>query len=366
MSKSATLAGSLPSHWGSLRGAICYHPFVPARRPPPPVAIIGTGLIGGSFGLALKQAGYKGLIRGYDRKPVLARARARGAVDIAGADLAATCRGAAIILLALPVGAIIDVLPQVAAAANAGALITDAGSTKRRVMQAAQSVLVGRPDRIFIGGHPMAGRESGGIDNARADLFTSAAWILVGPGRPARISGARVTEAAARTDPQAGPIPAAAPLSDLLDRIGAHVIWTDAALHDAAMARLSHLPQLVSTALACGLEDKFTAPEWRRLLVAAGPGARDMLRLAASPYALWRDILLTNSDEIEAALREVQQTLDELRQNLRHREMERYFTVGAAAAQRVRQPRAIGQPEPLSRPGGKTTRRPASGGSKGR
>lgn len=297
---------------------LCYHPQVRAPSSQPPIAILGTGLIGGSLGLALRRAGYRGEIRGFDRGPVLSRARRRRAVDVGTEDLESACRGARIIFLALPIGAILDLLPRVAACASRGALITDAGSTKRRICAAAQTVFQ-KAGAKFLGGHPMAGREAGGVENARADLFEGAAWLLV--SAPGEAAGARRR---------------ARPWLELLDQIGAQPLWTDPATHDSAMARLSHLPQLLSTTLACTLDERFATAAWRPLLAAAGPGARDMLRLAASPYGLWRDILLTNSDEIEAALHELQQTLEEMRSGLRGREMERLFAAAAALARRLR------------------------------
>lgn len=273
--------------------------------------------MGGSLALALRalarqEKGGAGHIIGWDRPEVLARAQARGMIDRAAPTLEAACLEAAVIVLALPVGTILDVLPRVAAAAAPRALITDTGSTKRRICAAAAAALATRADVQFLGGHPMAGRAQGGIEHAEAGLFTAAPWLLMG-------------EAAAAP-------PAARAWAAQLTSLGARPIWTSAALHDAALARLSHLPQLLSTALGLQLSEAFAArPAWTPLRAAAGPGARDMLRLAASPYHLWRDILLTNSDELDAALAEMQQTLDWLRTNLRGRELEAAFSAAAGA-----------------------------------
>lgn len=321
-----------------------------------PVAILGLGLIGGSLALALKQAGWSGPIIGWDRPEVLRRARERGAVDGAAETPAAAASRAAFVVLALPVGAILDVLPAVVAAAAPGTVITDTGSTKRRVVAAARAALAGRAGTVrgirVIGGHPMAGREVGGFEHARADLFAGSTWIFTpaeqasAPGGLTPAAAAPAFEATPETKPETGPETtpeatagaAAAPaLEALVARVGARPLWTDAATHDAALARLSHLPQLLSTALAGHLGERFAAPEWAPLLGAAGPGARDMARLALSPYAPWRDILLTNGDEIAAALEEARQSLDHLRRHLGDREMESAFTAAAAAAQKIRE-----------------------------
>ncbi|HZT74053.1 MAG TPA: prephenate dehydrogenase/arogenate dehydrogenase family protein [Terriglobales bacterium] len=282
-----------------------------------PIAIVGTGLIGGSFGLALRDSGYQGEIRGFDRPEILAAAQRRGAINRRSPSLEAACRGAAVVLLALPIGAILDLLPRIAASLDPGTVVTDTGSTKRRICAAARSLSF-PPGAVFLGGHPMAGRETGGIENADPRLFAGATWLLA--GEPA--DWLRLRRQARR-------------FITLVARVGAKPLWTGPADHDAALARLSHLPQLVSTALACHLDKVFRDPDRRPLLGAAGPGARDMLRLAASPYSLWRDILLTNSDAIDAALSEMQQILEEMRLALRGREMQRMFAAAAGLALRL-------------------------------
>ncbi len=315
------------ARWARRGRAGCYHPPVSSALPgsdpgpspspasraiPGAIAIFGTGLIGGSLALALRRSGFRAPIVGWDRPEVIARAVERGVVDRAAARPEDACAGAAVIVLALPVGGILDLLPRVAAAAAPGALITDTGSTKRRIVAAAEAALRGRADIEFLGGHPMAGRANGGLDHADAELFSGAAWLLTGD--------------------EASASPAARAWARQLEATGARPIWTAAELHDAALARLSHLPQLLSTALGLQIAEEFAAhADWEPLRAAAGPGARDMLRLAASPYALWRDIVLTNGDEIDAALTRCQQTLDWLRRNLRSRELESAFAAAATA-----------------------------------
>jgi prephenate dehydrogenase len=142
------------------------------------IAIVGCGLVGGSLALGLKKNGFSGEIVGCDRAEVLEKARRRGAIDIGAAELSEAVANADLIYLATPVVAILDLLPQVAKAARPGALVTDSGSTKVRICRLAKEML---PENVtFLGGHPMAGREVSGIENADADLFAAAKYILVG------------------------------------------------------------------------------------------------------------------------------------------------------------------------------------------
>jgi prephenate dehydrogenase len=282
------------------------------------IAIVGTGLIGGSIGLGLRSRGYSGEIVAFDRPEISARARARGAADTVADSLEAACRDASVVILATPVGDIIGLLPQVARCAAPGAVITDTGSTKTRIFETARHSFslptVGgspraeasshdaRADVAFVGGHPMAGRESGGIEHAGPDLFAGRRWLLL--------------------DETLGGAPSArGRIERLVRSLGAEPILLDAEEHDRRMALVSHLPQLLSSTLAAMLDD----PADRDAAALAGPGLADMLRLAHSPYDVWRDILLTNSDEIERALERFQQRLEEVRLQLRTRETQRLF-----------------------------------------
>jgi prephenate dehydrogenase len=271
------------------------------------IAVLGTGLIGGSFALAVRPGLAAGsTIVGWDKPEVLQRARARGAIDEAQTDLGAALAGADLIYIALPVGLTIERLPEVARSVATGALVTDAASTKRLVCEAAaRCFTVGA---LFLGGHPMAGQESSGIEAADANLFRGARYALIGDGASgaARARDARVSN-----------------FLLLLEAIGAQPLWMDAATHDRAAALVSHLPQLLSVALAGVVRQQ--TDQTGLPLTLAGRGLRDALRLAGSPYAVWRDIVLTNTENIESALDRLVQQVEYLRAHLRRRELEEEF-----------------------------------------
>jgi prephenate dehydrogenase len=273
------------------------------------VAVLGTGLIGGSFALAVRTAFPGVSIAGWDRPEVLKRARAMGAVNEGHTDLRPALAGADLVYIALPVGLTIERLPEIARLAPPAALVTDAASTKRLVCESAEECFSG--GACFLGGHPMAGQERSGIEAADAALFRGAKYALIG-------------------EPPAGGVGAAAPKDArvqkfvaLLESIGARPLWLDAATHDRAAAVVSHLPQLLAVALA-GVVHQQT-DETGLPLTLAGRGLRDALRLAGSPYALWRDIVLTNSENIEVGLDRLIQQIEHLRVHLRQRELEEEF-----------------------------------------
>src|SRR5262245_37224594 len=142
------------------------------------ITIIGTGLIGGSLGLALKAAGYPGKIIGCDRQTVLDRARGMRAIDAGYEDPVQAIQGSDLIVLATPVGAIIDLIERIGPLAPKEALITDTGSTKKEIVERARSVFGNRAALQFLGGHPMAGKEHGGLGNAESKLFLNAVWLV--------------------------------------------------------------------------------------------------------------------------------------------------------------------------------------------
>ena len=291
---------------------------VPASDVRPTVLIVGTGLLGGSLGRALKRSGFAGLLRGLDDPEVLAQARALGAIDEAAADLADGVQTADLIVLATPVATVLDLLPKVIALAPPGTLFTDTGSTKVQIMERAAALLGSRADR-FLGGHPMAGNATGGIAASDPELFRGRRWLFCPP------SGSAIP-------------PAFQWYIDLLATIGALPLTLAAQDHDRVLAALSHLPQLLATALAAVLYDRFLGPRPEfpaELLRAAGPGVADMTRLAASPYGVWRDILLTNSREIAGALELLQVELDHLRLHLRDRDTESRFREAAVLQRRL-------------------------------
>jgi prephenate dehydrogenase len=277
------------------------------------VAILGTGLIGGSFGLALRKLRPRPRVVGWDKPEVLRRARERGAIDRGEQDLARAVRGADLVYIALPVGAVLEHLPEIARAASPRALVTDTASSKRAICEQAAACFTGRA--LFLGGHPMAGKEISGVAAADAKLFDSARYALIRPaaGDVAKDSA----EANAANDPRVRTFVA------LLAKLGAQTLWLDAASHDRAAAFVSHLPQLLSVALAGVVRDQ--TDQTGLPLILAGRGLRESLRLAGSPYALWRDIVLTNSDNIDRALDRMAQAIENLRPLLRRRELEDEF-----------------------------------------
>jgi prephenate dehydrogenase len=267
------------------------------------IAILGTGLIGGSFGLALRHQFPAARVVGFDRADVLERALARGAISETASDIAAAARGAELVYIALPIGATIDALPKIAEAADANALVTDTGSTKALICQQAQKYF--RGGARFLGGHPMAGKENSGIEHADADLFRGTRYALIAP--------------------ESDPDPRVHKFAALLRRIGAEPVWCDAETHDWAVGIVSHLPQLASVALAHVVADE---PDETGLpLTLAGPGLADMLRLAGSPYEIWRDTCLTNRENIAHGLDRLAQAIEYLRTRLASKDLEQEFKI---------------------------------------
>ena len=266
------------------------------------ITIIGTGLIGGSFALAIRKTGFTGRVIGCDREPVLARARERGAIDLAFADPSEAARGSDVILLATPVGAIIDLIERVGPTAPPESLLTDVGSTKAEVASRAQAVFGQQAGQRFLPGHPMAGKEQGGIERADAALFRGAVWVTTPLGEPSVV---------------------AANFLELVAATGARLVSMEPERHDRLCAWLSQLPQMMATALAAGLGEEFAADP--QALELAGPALREMTRTAASPYAMWRDIALTNRTNLQEALLHLEQRLAHLRENLSTRELAAEF-----------------------------------------
>jgi prephenate dehydrogenase len=278
------------------------------------VAVLGTGLIGGSFALAVRKAFPAIRIRGWDKPSVLERALELRVVDEIQPELPKAVEGADLIFIALPVGLAIERLPEIARHVSRDALVTDACSTKRAICAAAQKCF--SDDNVFLGGHPMAGSEVSGIDGADASLFQGAKYALVGAqdGPVSREQSEHIEKTDARI----------ANFVRLIEAIGARPIWIDAVTHDRAAAFVSHLPQLVSVALA-GVTREATDQTGLPLTL-AGRGLRDALRLAGSPYSVWRDIVLTNTDNLDIALDRLSQAIEHLRAHLRQRELEEEFS----------------------------------------
>lgn len=262
------------------------------------VTIIGCGLIGASFALALRRANACERIAGWDSsKTELDEAVRTGTVD--EVDQAFQIGGAAevvsesdLIYLAMPVGEIIEFLRARGRQVKLDAVITDAGSTKVEICRAARLYLT--DPRQFVGGHPVAGSHLQGLAHARGDLFAGAPYVLI----------------ADDNQPEGH---AHVGLREMLERMGACVTSMTATDHDRAMALVSHLPQIVSSALAAVTKDR---PDAEALLSLSGAGYRDMTRLAVSSWSMWGDILATNSTETAAALDALIGKLNDVRDEL--------------------------------------------------
>ena len=258
-------------------------------KPPRRLAVIGVGLIGGSFALALREAVGEIRIVGYDRDEVnLAAARHLGVVDTVAHDVAAAVREADVVLVAVPVGQVGDVLEAAAPALSPTAIITDVGSTKASVVRAAREAL-GPAFERFVPGHPIAGSEHSGVRAARADLFHDHSVVLT----PAEGSDELPRDI----------------MRKCWEACGAHVEEMSVARHDAIFGVVSHLPHLLSFALVHDIASRVDADTFFRF--AAG-GFRDFTRIAASSPEMWRDISLANRDVLLLEIARYRDQLDRL------------------------------------------------------
>lgn len=259
------------------------------------VTVIGCGLIGASFALAVKRAGLCAVIAGWDHSSsALAEALERNVID--GVDKSfvdGEISSADLVYLAMPIEEIIGFLRERGNQIKAGAVVTDAGSTKVSVCRAARRFLA--KDRHFVGGHPIAGSHERGHLHASANLFNEASYVLI-------------------KDEDAAECVQFIALKETLERLGACVVLMDAEEHDRALALVSHLPQIVSSALAAVIKDN---RDRDALIDLSGAGYRDMTRLAASSWSMWRSILTTNPKQIADALDALIETLSGVRDELR-------------------------------------------------
>jgi prephenate dehydrogenase len=262
------------------------------------ITIVGVGLIGGSFALALKKRGFHGQIVGCDNDLVLEKALAMGVVDRAESRPEQAIRKSEVVLLATPVGAIIDLLQRIGPSLADHQLLTEVGSTKSETVAAAERTFGRKAAKIFLPGHPMAGKAHSGITQADAELFQGAVWIFTEP------------HAAMLQSPGL-----AAEFADLVRRTGARPVTMEVARHDRLCAWVSHLPQMISTAYAGILQDEFGNDA--EIQAIGGRALREMTRIAASPYSMWRDIAHTNEKNIAEALVRLEQRLAHIRENLR-------------------------------------------------
>jgi prephenate dehydrogenase len=260
------------------------------------VTIIGTGLIGGSLGLALKKRHLAARIIGCDRAPVLERAQECGAIEAGTIHPADAVRGSDLVVLATPVIPILDLIGRLGPALLAKTLVTDVGSTKAEVVQCAAKSFGRNARHRFLAGHPMAGKEHAGVEFADADLFEGAAWLFTPlPGQ--NVHAGHCGE-----------------FVHCAEKMGAKIAVLEPADHDRICAWISHLPQMISTALAATLVDEFgpDAP----VLDIGGRALREMTRISGSPYSMWRDIAITNKKNVAGALQKLEQRLAHIRENL--------------------------------------------------
>jgi prephenate dehydrogenase len=273
------------------------------------IAIVGVGLIGGSLGLALQEAGFTGTILGVSSERSIASALELGAIH-AGAGLDEAAARADVIYLAQPIAGILKTIERLAPICRPNTLITDAGSTKFEIVRKAGELLTGCR---FLGGHPMAGKEARGVEAADPGLFRNRTYCFT-PVSIADLDAPLVRQ-----------------FTRWIERCGAKILTLSPEDHDRTVAFTSHVPQLLSTVLAVVLAE---LPVEK--LQVAGPGAIDMTRLALSAFDIWSDIIETNRDAIDHALTVYIDKLTELRDNLQTPRVGENFRVAASVAARLR------------------------------
>jgi prephenate dehydrogenase len=291
------------------------------------VTIIGTGLIGGSLGLALKKRRLARRIVGSDRAPVLERARECGAIDAGIVNPADAVRGSDLIVLATPVIAILDLMDRLGPTLPPRTMVTDVGSTKVEIARRAVKSFGRNAGQRFLAGHPMAGKEQAGVEHADADLFEGAAWLFT-PLPRQRVHAGLCGD-----------------FLDCVEKLGAKIATLDPSDHDRFCAWVSHLPQMISTALAAALVDEFG--EEAPLLDIGGRALRELTRISGSPYSMWRDIAITNRKNLGEAMQKLEQRLAHIRENLDSRELADEFE--RAHRLRKNSPRRHGDPEKSKR-----------------
>ena len=256
------------------------------------------------MGLALRRGGFTGRLVGVSRPETLAQALDLGVIDEGWpyGELDRALAGSDLVFVCTPIRRILELLGEISACAAPGTLITDVGSTKRRIV--AQAATWQRPDLYFVGGHPMAGSEKAGVTAADPFLFQNAIYILV-PARevPAPVYGA---------------------FTDVLQTVGAKVVELSADTHDQVVAAISHLPQMMATSLV-EMVGRMNEKAGCFLPLAAG-GFRDLTRIASSPYApVWEDICRTNADEIRQVIDQFIEVLTDVRERLDDPSLQRDF-----------------------------------------
>jgi len=258
------------------------------------LGVIGCGLMGGSFALALKRAGLVGQVVGYSKSPsTTEKAKRMGVIDIAAESALLAVSGSDIVLIAVPVAASEATFKAIRHLVEPGVLVMDVGSTKRDVVDAARRVLKERV-RSFVPAHPIAGKEVAGIDHADATLYSGRTVILT---------------PLSQTDPDL-----VQKATDAWAAVGAQVLKMTPENHDAAFAAVSHLPHLLAFAYFSAVSKQ---PAGRDYLTLAGPGFRDFTRIAAGDPTMWRDVLMSNREEILKQSMRFRHTLDAMEHVMR-------------------------------------------------
>ena len=267
------------------------------------VTVIGLGLMGGSLALALRKAGLATNIVGCGRAELQRRAQEMGAIDSGSADACEAVAQSDFIFLCTPVETSIRLMRQIAPKLKPGALITDVGSTKQTFATAAQEIFGADANDRVLPGHPLAGRELSGLEHAQADLYLGCVWALTPLGKAAVASHRSLRQA--------------------IEAIGARVVYVTPEEHDRTLAYTSHLPQMLSTALAMTLLQ--ASGEGNPALQIHAGGLKSMLRLAGSDPAMWEQIAASNPENIAAALESFEGELRSLRESLTDPEFRKTF-----------------------------------------
>jgi prephenate dehydrogenase len=273
------------------------------------IAILGTGLLGTSVGLALRAAGFHGSITGWNRSAEgVQTALSAGALDSIAADPLQAARESQVVLLAVPIYATLDYMEKLSCVLGSEHLVTDVGSTKAQITAAAGRLFNTPTRAAFLPGHPMAGKERGGAALGDVNLFRGAVWLFT-------------DDATWQRSPHSAELVKG--WREWVVAMGSKTLDLEPARHDELVAWVSHLPQFLATALSALLQEEVgEAPELKDV---GGRALSEMTRLGSSPYSMWRDIALTNTESVQATLLALEQRLAHLRENLRTPELRDEF-----------------------------------------
>ena len=260
------------------------------------ITIIGVGLIGGSLGLALKEKKPNFKIVGIDKQEIIEKAIARGAIDEGTVNLEEGIEEADIVIIATPVKTILNILTQINPFLKKGCLVTDTGSTKGQVVERANKVL--SKDVFFVGGHPMAGSEKCGIEEADSHLFQDRTYILT----PTKKSNLIAIDK----------------IFSLIKMIDANRLILDPLEHDRIVGAVSHLPQVIAVSLINTIGELALRRNNNNYFKAIGEGFKDMTRIASSPYKIWEDICETNQENILKMIQEFRNYLGVIEDKLKN------------------------------------------------